>query len=159
VTVNVQHPVYDAGVSPAYEGEDWIVVDLDPGKHKLDGRLALGYVRTRWATSDYDRMQRQRCLVGDLLQQATLPKILRSFPKLASAMKKYVTTDVPRDALPDLVELLTSIDSKQVVGVNFVPPRFSSYAHVDEMRAAVQSALRHGPSADAGVDLLKGSCS
>ncbi len=158
VTVNVQQQVYDAGVSPPYEGEDWIVVDLDPGRHKLDGRLALGYVRTRWATSDYDRMQRQRCLVGDLLAQASLPKLLRSFPKLASAMKKYVTTDIPRHALPDLVELLTQLDTKRIVGVNFVPPRFSSFAHVDEMRAAVQAALRHGPSKNKGVDLLEGSC-
>ena len=43
VTVNVTERVYDAGVSPPYDGEPWIVVDLDPGPHR-DGRPARARV-------------------------------------------------------------------------------------------------------------------
>ncbi len=159
VTVNVQKRVYDAGVSPPYEGEPWIVVDLQPGRHHLDGRLALGYARTRWATSDYDRMQRQHCLIRSLAQQANAPKLLRGFPKLASAVKEYVETDIPLRTLPDLVELVAELDTKHMVGVSFVPPRFSTgYADVEAMRQAVQDALRRRAGEDTDVDALAGSC-
>src|SRR3990172_11272085 len=89
----------------------------------MDGRLALGYARTRWATSDYDRMQRQRCLVRSLAQQANAPKLLRGFPKLASAIKKFVETDIPRRALPDLVELVSELATGHTGGGSLVPPR------------------------------------
>jgi LCP family protein required for cell wall assembly len=159
VTVNVQKRVWDAGVSPPYEGEPWIVVDLQPGKVHMDGRLALGYARTRWATSDYDRMQRQRCLVRSLAAQANAPKLLRGFPKLASAIKKFVETDIPLKALPDLVELVSELDTRHMVGVSFVPPRFSTvYPDVEEMRATVQDALRRRSGEETSVEELAGSC-
>jgi len=160
VTVDVQSRVYDAGVSPPYEGEPWIVVDLQPGRQHMDGRLALGYVRTRWATSDYDRMQRQRCLIGSLMQQASVPKLLRSFPKIASAIKQYAETDVPLRALPDLIEVLAELDPKGMVAVSFVPPRFGPVPDVDLMRRTVKEALRQSPTLGetTGLESLKGSC-
>ena len=160
VTVDVQSRVYDAGVSPPYEGEPWIVVDLQPGRQHMDGRLALGYVRTRWATSDYDRMQRQRCLIGSLMQQASVPKLLRSFPKIASAIKQYAETDVPLRALPDLMEVLAELDPKGMVAVSFVPPRFGPVPDVDLMRRTVKEALRQSPTLGetTGLESLKGSC-
>jgi LCP family protein required for cell wall assembly len=167
VTVNVQSRIYDAGVSPPYEGEPWIVVDLQPGRVHMDGHLALGYVRTRWATSDYDRMHRQRCLMGALTQQASVPKLLRGFPKIASAIKKFVQTDVPLKALPDLIELLGELDRKGMIGVSFVPPRFNAswrngdpVPDVELIRRTVNEALRRSPalSAETGIETLEGSC-
>jgi LCP family protein required for cell wall assembly len=160
VTVDVQRYVYDAGVSSAYAGEAWTAIELAPGRHELDGRLALAYVRTRWATSDYDRMQRQRCLLGSLADQASLTKLFKAFPKLASTMKSYVQTDVPLGALPDLVALAVSLDTKRMVAVSFVPPRFSPYADVDEIRAAVDDALRKDPllAEDTGLVSLRAGC-
>jgi LCP family protein required for cell wall assembly len=159
VTVDVQRYVYDAGVSSAFEGEEWTPIELSPGRHELDGRHALAYVRTRWATSDYDRMQRQRCLVRSLAAQANAPKLLRGFPKLASAIKKFVETDIPLKALPDLVELVSELDTRHMVGVSFVPPRFSTvYPDVEEMRATVQDALRRRSGEETSVEELAGSC-
>jgi LCP family protein required for cell wall assembly len=161
VTVNVQRYVYDAGVSSAFEGEEWTPIELSPGHHELDGRHALAYVRTRWATSDYDRMQRQRCLIGALADQASLTKLFKAFPKLASTMKSYVLTDVPIKALPDLIALAVSLDTKQMVAVSFVPPRFSGYADVDAMRAAVSDALSRDPQLadEMGLVTLRTGCS
>jgi LCP family protein required for cell wall assembly len=160
VTVNVQRYTYDAGVSPPEEGEEWIPIDLPPGEHHLDGRHALAYVRTRWATSDYDRMQRQRCTIGALADQATLPKLFEAFPKLASTMKRYVQTDIPIGVLPDLIELVVGLDTKKMVAVSFVPPRFSGYADVDAFRAAVADALRDHPELadETGLVALRDSC-
>jgi LCP family protein required for cell wall assembly len=160
VTVNVQRYTYDAGVSPPEEGEEWIAIDLPPGEHHLDGRHALAYVRTRWATSDYDRMQRQRCTIGALADQATLSRLLKAFPKLASTMKRYVQTDIPIGVLPDLIELVVGLDTKKMVAVSFVPPRFSGYADVDAFRAAVADAVREHPELadEIGLVALGDSC-
>ena len=167
VTVNVQTHVYDAGVSTPFPDEEWIPVDLEPGEHHLDGRLALGYVRTRWATSDYDRMSRQRCLVGALAEQASPGKLLRSFPKLASAIKEYMQTDVPLKALPDLIELLPELKTDRFVVVSFVPPTFTAtwengtpVPDVELIRRTVKEALRARPKLgeETGLATLKGAC-
>ncbi|MCC6221963.1 MAG: LCP family protein [Thermoleophilia bacterium] len=167
VTVNVRSHVYDAGVSTPFPGEEWILVDLEPGEHHLDGRLALGYVRTRWATSDYDRMSRQRCLVGALADQATPAKLLRRFPKLASTIKEYMQTDVPLKALPDLIELLPELRTERFVVVSFVPPAFTAtwengtpVPDVELIRRTVKEALRAKPKLgeETGLATLKGAC-
>jgi LCP family protein required for cell wall assembly len=160
VTVDVQRYVYDAGVSSAFEGEEWTPIELSPGRHELDGRHALAYVRTRWATSDYDRMQRQRCLIGALADQASLTRLFKAFPKLASTLKTYVQTDVPIKALPDLIALAVSLDTEHMVAVSFVPPRFSGYADADAMRAAVADALSRDPqlAGETGLVTLRAGC-
>lgn len=168
VTVNVQRSVYDAGVSPPIEGEPSIELDLAPGRHTLDGRRALAYVRTRWASSDYDRMRRQRCVMGALAQQASVGKLLRAFPTLASTVKRFVLTDVPLKTLPDLVELLASLDSKEMVGVSFVPPAFAAtwedgdpVPDVELIRATVSRAIARSPKVDPelGLQTVRTDCS
>jgi LCP family protein required for cell wall assembly len=158
VTVDVQRPVFDAGVSPPVEGEPPIVVDLPPGRHHLDGRLALGYVRTRWATSDYDRMHRQRCLVGALARQNGVGELLRAFPRLASTVKRFVLTDVPLKALPDLIELLAGLDPARMVGVSFAPPNYSTVPDVDAFRATVRLALRGEADSAVGLQTVEADC-
>jgi LCP family protein required for cell wall assembly len=168
VTVTVQRSVYDAGVSPPVEGEPSIELDLEAGRHTLDGRHALAYVRTRWASSDYDRMHRQRCVMGALAQQASVGKLLRAFPALASTVKKFVLTDIPLKTLPDLVELLATLDAKQMVGVSFVPPAFSAtwadgdpVPDVELIRATVARAIARVPKVDPqlGLQTVRTDCS
>jgi LCP family protein required for cell wall assembly len=168
VTVNVQRHVWDAGVSPPIEGEPSIAIDLEPGRHHLDGRQALAYSRTRWASSDYDRMHRQRCLLGALSRQAGVGKLLRSLPKLATTVKRFVFTDIPLKALPDLVELLAGLDTRKMVGVSFAPPGFDvsldswdTVSDVERIRQAVRRALEASPKPDLeiGLQTLKIGCS
>jgi LCP family protein required for cell wall assembly len=167
VTVDVRRSVYDAGVSPPVEGEPLIEIDLEPGRHTLDGRQALAYVRTRWASSDYDRMHRQRCVMGALAQQASVGRLLRAFPTLASTVKRFVLTDVPLERLPDLVELLAGLDSKQMVGVSFVPPTFAATwengaptPDVELIRATVAQAIARAPRLDPelGLQTVRTDC-
>jgi LCP family protein required for cell wall assembly len=158
VDVTVQRHVWDTGISPPVEGEPLISIDLEPGRHHLDGREALAYVRTRWASSDYDRMRRQRCVIGDLARQVSVEKLFRAFPKIASAVEKYVLTDIPLKALPDLIQLVASLDTARMVGVNFVPPAFSNVADPVEIRAAVQRALQGKTDAGLGLETVKANC-
>ncbi len=167
VTVTVQRHVYDAGVSPPTEGEPSIAIDLQPGRHRLDGRDALAYVRTRWASSDYDRMHRQRCVMGSLAQQASVGQLLRAFPRLASTVKRFVLTDVPLKRLPDLVGLLADLENGKMVGVSFVPPTYAAtwkrgdpVPDVELIRATVARALARTPKVDPelGLQTVRTDC-
>ena len=102
VTVDVPRPVLDR-VSPPEEGQDWIRIDLQPGRQKLTALQAFAYVRARSQSSDYERIRRQRCVMVALAQQTDPAKVLRSFPRLAGAARRNVSTDIPRRVLPDLV--------------------------------------------------------
>jgi len=117
-------------VSPPYAGEKWIPIDVRPGvRYHFDGREALAYARSRWASSDYGRMQRQRCLLSALAEQLDVTKILRGFPQFASAVKSYATTDVPLSRLPDLVSLVADVDPGRSVTVTLGPPDYTGAYH------------------------------
>ena len=113
-------------VSPPYASEKWIPIDVWPGtRYHFDGREALAYARSRWASSDYTRMQRQRCLLSTMAEQFDVAKILRGFSQFASAVKAYVTTDVPLSRLPDLVSLVADVDPGRSVTVTLGPPDYT----------------------------------
>ena len=72
-------------------------IDLPAGCQDLDGRSALGYVRTRATPrADLDRMTNQRAFMGALMHRAASPAVLlnplRWYP-MASAAADAVTVD------------------------------------------------------------------
>ncbi len=72
-------------------------IDLPAGCQKLDGRSALGYVRTRATPrADLDRMTNQRQFMETLLHRAASPAVvmnpLRWYP-MAHAASRAVTVD------------------------------------------------------------------
>ena len=78
---------------------------IEPGVQHMNGSLAQWYARSRRDGTDYDRMLRQRCLIGAMVQQATPVNVLKHFQELSSATKKLAETDIPRSVLPDLISL------------------------------------------------------
>ncbi|MDQ4130298.1 MAG: LCP family protein [Actinomycetota bacterium] len=123
VDVTVSERIYDQLDSPTGEGE-WDAIDLRPGRHHLDGRSALVYVRTRRDSSDYARIDRQRCFLAALASQTDAGTLLRAFPRLAAVARRSLQTDFPVEALPDLVKLATRVDIRGVVTVAFTPPTY-----------------------------------
>lgn len=81
---------------------------IGPGEVKLDGTLALGYVRSRAADSDYRRMGRQRDLLERLAAQTSGTDVLRNFPQLAEIAKENVRTSLTPDEFAFLVDRLRS---------------------------------------------------
>ncbi|MGV0644310.1 LCP family protein [Mycolicibacterium sp. XJ2546] len=82
----------DAPISDPLAG-----IDLPAGCQKLDGRSALGYVRTRATPrADLDRMIHQRAFMAALLQRAASPAVLLNplrWPPLAESVSKSVAVD------------------------------------------------------------------
>ncbi len=109
-----------------YPHEDGTVerIQIDQGWQELDGHLALAYARTRHADSDYFRMNRQRCVIEAMIEEADPAALVLNFGKLADVMKNTMQTDIPVDALPQLIELLPGVDLDEVVSIRFIPPEY-----------------------------------
>jgi LCP family protein required for cell wall assembly len=104
------------GSQPAFE--------LQPGRRRLNGVTALAYSRSRETTSDYDRMQRQRCVIGSLARQTNPAELLTAFPKLVKVLKRSVVTDLPANRLPILIQAAGDQPIK-VATVGFTPPTYN----------------------------------
>jgi LCP family protein required for cell wall assembly len=124
VTVEVTKPIRvevdrlgTEGPQPAYV--------LQPGRRHMGGFTALAYVRSRKTTSDYDRMQRQRCLLGSLARQTDPAEVLRAFPKLVNVVKRSIATDIPASRLPSLLEAVGGRRAR-VSTIGFTPPTYTA---------------------------------
>jgi LCP family protein required for cell wall assembly len=117
---------------------------IQSGTQKLDGYHALWYARSRRDSTDYDRMKRQRCLIGAMVRQAEPMVVLRRFQELASATKRLASTDIPRALLPDFIGLGERMRTgNQIRSVAFVPPLIrTGDPDYDKIRAVAAAALK-----------------
>ena len=152
VTVNINEPIpvggnTDLGVQPDYY--------LEPGPdQRLDGFKALWFARGRYGSTDYARMERQRCMIDAIITEARPLTLLRRYQQLASASKQIVRTDVPNTLLPALVELAAQMKQGGVRSVVFRPSaRFNSAAPdfewIHEVVAKALKPKRRTPAASA----------
>lgn len=117
VTVNINEPVpiggnTDRGVPP----EDY----LDPGPDQhLDGFEALWFSRGRYGSDDYQRMERQRCMIDAIIDDADPSTLIRKYLDLAEVGKEIVRTDIPSDLLPAFVDLTLKVKETKVRSVVF----------------------------------------
>ena len=109
----------------------------DPGNHKIrlrikagnqhfDGRMALAYARSRHMDSDYGRMDRQQTLLLAIREQLGASLILEA-PNLFAAAKGAAWTDLPREALPALLELFGKTVDAKVKQLRIVPSRYPTW--------------------------------
>lgn len=117
VTVNINTPVAvggntDLGIAP----DDY----LDPGPDQhLNGFQALWFARGRYGADDYQRMDRQRCMVDAIVAQANPVNMLRRYEAIARAGKEVAYTDLPQDLLPAFVDLALKAKDRPVRSIVF----------------------------------------
>lgn len=99
---------------------------LPAGTRKLSGEEALWYGRSRTDSDDYVRMGRQKCLLNAVAKQADPVTVLNSFEKLAAATKRAISTDLPQDLLPALIDLSQKVKGTRIRSLSFVPPLIST---------------------------------
>ncbi len=95
---------------------------FEAGDHHMDGRTALEYARTRYGTSDYERMGRQRQVQQAMLDQFTPATVLTHFVDIAAAGKQVVRTDIPQQMLSYFVQLAEKAKAQPLVTHDLVPP-------------------------------------
>jgi LCP family protein required for cell wall assembly len=119
---------------------------IKAGTHHLDGEHALWYGRSRDADDDFHRMDRQKCLMKDIADQADPQKVVTNFQKLANAAKSTISTNIPAALLPALVKLSGTVKhGADIQSLPFNPgklPGFHVYEpRLDVMHRATQRAI------------------
>jgi len=94
-------------------------VDVDVGWNHLSGMEALAYARARKGSSDYARMERQRCMVRGVAAKADPFTILRSFPAIVDAVEHSVVTDIPRSFAGEFISAAAGLDFDDIETVGF----------------------------------------
>ena len=148
VTVNINQRIpiggnTDLGIPP--DGY------LEPGPNqRLDGFKALWFARGRYGLDDYQRMDRQRCMIDAIVNEAKPLTVLRRYERLASVGKQIVRTDIPSDLLPAFVDLADRVKTGRLRSVVFRPsdrfaPSDPDYAWVHRtVRKALRDSERAG---------------
>jgi LCP family protein required for cell wall assembly len=125
VTVRLSKPM-NITYAPLEEGGEKVSYHFPAGVQHFDGLEALAFARNRSDSDDYSRMARQRCILMALLDQSGVAELTLRFPKIASAIKKNLNTDIPIDALPTLIRLRSKLNTEEMISVGFVPPDYVS---------------------------------
>lgn len=96
---------------------------IEPGKNvKLDGFHALWFARSREGASDYERMERQKCVINAMVKQLNPTTVLTKFNDIAAASEKVVATNIPSDQLGTALDLALLGRELPMSSVNFTPP-------------------------------------
>lgn len=116
---------------------------IEPGRRRLNGYEALWYARSRWSTTDFDRMLRQRCVIAAAAEQADPVAMARNFSKLAAAAKENISTNIGLDELDAWITLAMLVKKSSVRSLAFTNDVIStSKPDFDEMHRLVAAALR-----------------
>ena len=141
IDMNVTESIYDKHYPDPVLGS--IQLRIDSGQQHFNGRLALAYARSRHQDSDYGRMRRQQALLLAIRDQLGAATILNA-PALAAAAKGYVWTDLPRNSLPNLVDLFSRAATAQVRLYRFAPSAYPAYLNattIAKIREVIANAF------------------
>jgi LCP family protein required for cell wall assembly len=95
-----------------------IILDLPAGKNHLDGTTALFFARSRYTTSDFDRMRRQQQVLlaakDKILSLGFLANPVKVF-NLLSILGKNVRTDMGAGDIQSMISLASRVDSDNII--------------------------------------------
>ncbi|MGH3362701.1 MAG: LCP family protein [Nocardioides sp.] len=147
VTVNINQPV-PVGGRPELNVPPTRYLEPGPGR-RLDGVDARWFARGRYGSDDYQRMERQRCLVRAVIDEMRPLTLLRNYQELAATGEEVVRSDIPSDLLPAFVDLGLLVKDADVRSVVFRSSErfFPGDPDIPWMQGVVERALGQGPRA------------
>jgi LCP family protein required for cell wall assembly len=153
VTINVPDALYDW----AYEkpdGSGMMEISFAPGVQWMDGFRALAYARTRHQDSDYDRMWRQQWVLLALRRQMDPCRLVTRLPELLQIAGDTVSTNLPVEQLPALLDLTARVRPDAIARYQFWPPDIPSEldaAAIDTIRSMVRDPFPAPPTLAPGA--------
>jgi len=119
-----------------------LVIDLQPGRQRLNGEQAVGYVRYRHdRLGDLTRIGRQQAFLRAALREAMQPRTLARLPRLLRLFSQTVETDLDIGDLRAVADLIKGLDPDRVKaatlpgapteihGVSYLEPDRSGVTH------------------------------
>lgn len=127
---------------PTLPGERPLPASVGPGEVDMDGAMAIAYVRSRSADSDYGRMGRQRQLLAALGSQVSPTDALAEFDEVAGLLGDSLRTSLSTRAFADLLDRLgdnSNIDESVGLAPPLIEPGSPDY---DEIRSIIDAVRR-----------------
>ena len=158
VTVNARSRVPVGGHgSPGDPGgftppSEWI----SKGVQHMNGYHALWYARARQYSSDFDRMQRQRCVIGAVINQANPTSLALGFSQIMTTLKKNFLTSIPLKDVDAWVTLALKVKKAKITSLAFTDTVINTTRpDVAKMRELVKKAIN--PSSSTPTTAVKPS--
>lgn len=151
VTLSVKTRIAKFGSDDTWRNQ-WI----EPGVHKLNGKDALWFGRSRYGSDDYGRMARQKCLMVAMLDQLDPQTVLLNAAEIGNSSKKLLATTIPRTELGGFADLALKARDEPVKTVSLVPPAADPLdPNWTAIRAMIHKAIftpptTHAPTASSG---------
>jgi LCP family protein required for cell wall assembly len=117
---------------------------LSAGKHHLDGRTALAYVRSRQGVGDTDfsRARRQQQVLLALREQLTKPENLPQIPGLLDAAGDTIRTNFPSERVGEMIDLAQRVDTSAVKQVVLGPRKYADVPPASETGGTYELRLK-----------------
>ena len=153
VTVDNQRAIND----PRY---DWLDgthgFKLSAGKHHLNGRTALAYVRSRQGAgdNDFNRARRQQQVLLALREQLTKPENLPKIPDLLDAAGDTIRTNFPSERVGEMIDLAQRIDTSTVRQVVLGPRKYAEVPPPSETGGIYELRLKMDALAAFSIEIF-----
>jgi anionic cell wall polymer biosynthesis LytR-Cps2A-Psr (LCP) family protein len=98
------------------DGEKWVFA-VPKGNNWLNGTTTLYYVRSRFSSSDFDRIRRQQQVIFAIKDKALSLGVLANPVKIYNLMDiagKNIRTDIPVTKIPQFLDFADDFDMKNV---------------------------------------------
>jgi LCP family protein required for cell wall assembly len=143
VYVDVDRRYFNDNAGLGY-GQNYAVINVEPGYQKLCGSKALDYVRYRHTDNDLVRSARQQDFLRQMRSQIDAGKLIDNSSKLIDIFARNTASDIhSTSALRRLVRLALGVVSKPIKQVKFhgrLGPSYV-YASPSQIQASVKQFL------------------
>ena len=121
IDVDVPDYVYDPTYSETEKPGDYFPLEFFPGVQHMDGEMALGYARTRYNSSDLDRIQRQQRVIFAAMDKALNLNVLPNALDLWDKYKHTIDTDISDVRIPGFAKLAVDIPPGRISALSLGP--------------------------------------
>jgi polyisoprenyl-teichoic acid--peptidoglycan teichoic acid transferase len=145
ITIDVPHAVQLG------KNGDPAIGRIAAGVQTMDGSTALWYARTRYNTTDYDRMARQRQVQEAVLAQIKPETLVTKFQAIAGAGSQVVKTDIPSSMIGYFVDLASKARNLPLGTLELVPPTIvTAHPNIELIKRLVAAAVAPPSTAASG---------
>ncbi|MBI5842209.1 MAG: LCP family protein [Chloroflexi bacterium] len=142
VPVQYYAVIHMLGLVSAVDALGGVDIELDeaaggypPGTHHLDGTQALAFVRERYSSDDFARMQRGQILLLAMLRKSLAPASWPNLPQFLLALSQTIDTNIPLWQWPRLLfallrTVIFGMDSRTITRGMVTPFQTSGGAQV-----------------------------
>jgi LCP family protein required for cell wall assembly len=129
---------------------------LDPGRHRLDGKMALSFVRSRHGpnNSDYRRAQRQQQVIRAMADRLRDPGVAARLPAITREAARMARTNIPIDNLEAFLAVLDDVTDATPTRVVLQPRRYAQRIPPSEVGGRFMTELRMDAVRELSIELF-----